>query len=82
MNTADANVIAQIFARGDDFPKATRLYRHVDIYGKNVVSSGGATWRWVLGMHFFGSIYLLGSSYGIQNPSTRVYPTSSGRGKG
>jgi hypothetical protein len=45
MNTADANVIAQIFARGDDFPKATHLYRHVDIYGKNVVSSGGATWR-------------------------------------
>ena len=45
MHTADANVIAQIFARGDDFPKATHLYRHVDIYGKNVVSSGGATWR-------------------------------------
>jgi cytochrome P450 len=45
MHTADANVVAQIFARGDDFPKATHLYRHVDIYGKNVVSSGGATWR-------------------------------------
>jgi hypothetical protein len=45
MHTADANVIAQIIARGEDFPKATQLYRHVDIYGKNVVSSGGATWR-------------------------------------
>ena len=45
MYTADANVIAQIFARGDDFPKATHLYRHVDIYGKSVVSSGGPTWR-------------------------------------
>jgi hypothetical protein len=45
MHTADANVIAQIFARGDDFPKPTHLYGHVDIYGKNVVSSGGATWR-------------------------------------
>ena len=45
LNTADANVIAQIFARGDDFPKATHLYRHIDIFGKNVVSSGGATWR-------------------------------------
>jgi hypothetical protein len=43
--TADADVIAQINARGNDFPKATRLYKHVDIYGKNVVSSGGATWR-------------------------------------
>jgi len=43
--TADADVIAQINARGNDFPKATQLYKHVDIYGKNVVSSGGATWR-------------------------------------
>jgi hypothetical protein len=43
--TADAEVISQINARGNDFPKATQLYKHVDIYGKNVVSSGGATWR-------------------------------------
>jgi hypothetical protein len=43
--TADADVIAQINARGNEFPKATQLYKHVDIYGKNVVSSGGATWR-------------------------------------
>jgi cytochrome P450 len=45
LHTADAEVISQITARGDDFPKATHLYKHVDIYGKNVVSSGGAIWR-------------------------------------
>lgn len=45
LHTADADVISQIVARGEDFPKATHLYRHVDIYGKNVVSSGGAVWR-------------------------------------
>jgi hypothetical protein len=43
--TADADVIAQVNARGNDFPKATHLYKHVDIYGKNVVSSEGAVWR-------------------------------------
>jgi hypothetical protein len=45
LNTADANVISQIMARGADFPKATHLYQSVDIYGKNVVSSEGAVWR-------------------------------------
>ena len=45
LHTADATVTSQITSRGDDFPKAIHLYHHVDIFGKNVVSSGGATWR-------------------------------------
>ncbi|KAH0536022.1 hypothetical protein FGG08_007089 [Glutinoglossum americanum] len=46
MHTADANVIAQITARGTDFPKATHLYRTVDIYGQNILCSEGAAWRY------------------------------------
>ena len=45
LHTADANVIADITSRGADFPKPTSLYKSVDIYGKNVVSSEGAMWR-------------------------------------
>jgi cytochrome P450 len=45
LNTADANVITQIFARPDDFPKATHLYSPVEIFGKNVVSTTGEVWR-------------------------------------
>jgi cytochrome P450 len=45
MHTADADVIAQIMARGVDFPKASHLYRTVDIYGENVIAAEGATWR-------------------------------------
>jgi cytochrome P450 len=43
--TADADVIAQITTRWTDFPKPTHLYRSVNIYGKNIVSSEGAAWR-------------------------------------
>ncbi|KAH8816959.1 cytochrome P450 [Xylogone sp. PMI_703] len=45
LSTADANVAAQVIARGNDFPKPTQMYERVNIYGKNVVSSSGATWR-------------------------------------
>ncbi|RDW70425.1 hypothetical protein BP5796_08822 [Coleophoma crateriformis] len=45
LNTADANVINQITSRGGDFPKPTHLYKSVDIYGKNVVSSEGLVWK-------------------------------------
>ena len=45
LHTADANVIADITSRGADFPKPTVLYKSVDIYGKNVVSSEGVMWR-------------------------------------
>lgn len=45
MYTADADVISQITSRRSDFPKPTWLYRSVDIYGKNIVSSEGESWR-------------------------------------
>lgn len=43
--TADPAVITQITTRRNDFPKPTRMYTSVDIYGKNVVSTEGAEWR-------------------------------------
>ncbi|KAH7327324.1 cytochrome P450 [Rhexocercosporidium sp. MPI-PUGE-AT-0058] len=45
LNTADADLIAQITSRGTDFPKPTHIYRLISIYGENIVSSEGATWR-------------------------------------
>lgn len=44
--TADANVITQMTTRRNDFPKPTQIYRSVDIYGKNVVSTEGSEWRY------------------------------------
>jgi cytochrome P450 len=43
--TADADVIRQILSRVSDFPKPTFLYRNVDIFGKNVVTTEGAAWK-------------------------------------
>ena len=45
MWTADADVISQLTTRRNDFPKPTHIYSSLDIYGKNVVSVEGATWR-------------------------------------
>lgn len=45
LNTADANVIAQVMARGTDFVKPTVSYKSLDIYGQNIVSAEGAAWR-------------------------------------
>ncbi|EXJ73663.1 uncharacterized protein A1O5_03425 [Cladophialophora psammophila CBS 110553] len=45
MHTADPAVITQITTRRNDFPKPTAIYRSVDIYGKNVVSTEGSIWR-------------------------------------
>ena len=45
MHTADPAVISQITTRRNDFPKPTAIYRSLDIYGKNVVSTEGAIWR-------------------------------------
>jgi cytochrome P450 len=44
--TADPAVIAQITTRRNDFPKPTHIYKSVDIYGKNVVSTEGSEWRY------------------------------------
>lgn len=43
--SADAEVISQITSRYSDFPKPTHIYKSVDIYGKNIVSSEGQAWR-------------------------------------
>jgi hypothetical protein len=45
MFTCDPHVVSQITTRRNDFPKPTHIYRSVDIYGKNVVSSEGQVWR-------------------------------------
>ncbi|KEF62653.1 uncharacterized protein A1O9_00626 [Exophiala aquamarina CBS 119918] len=45
MNTVDPSVISQITSRRNDFPKPTQIYRSLDLYGKNVVSTEGAVWR-------------------------------------
>ncbi|KAF2802022.1 cytochrome P450 monooxygenase-like protein [Mytilinidion resinicola] len=42
---ADAEVITQVTTRRNDFPKPLQMYKRLDIYGKNVVSTEGATWR-------------------------------------
>ena len=42
---ADPEAITQITTRRNDFPKPIWIYRSVDIYGKNVVSTEGAIWR-------------------------------------
>jgi len=43
--TCEPAVISQITTRRNDFPKPTAFYLSLNIYGKNVVSSEGATWR-------------------------------------
>ncbi|MCJ1287987.1 hypothetical protein MMC26_007340 [Xylographa opegraphella] len=43
--TADATAISQITTRRNDFPKPIHMYRSVDIFGKNVVSTEGQVWR-------------------------------------
>jgi hypothetical protein len=46
VHTADADVISQVTARQNDFPKASHLYKSVNIYGHNVVSAAdGPEWR-------------------------------------
>ena len=43
--TAEADVISQITTRKNDFPKALEVYESIKIYGNNVVTSEGQTWR-------------------------------------
>lgn len=42
---ADAEVVTQITARRNDFPKPLEMYTRLDLYGKNLVSTEGADWR-------------------------------------
>ena len=43
--TADAPAITEIVARRNDFPKPVYIYKLIDIFGKNVISSEGQIWR-------------------------------------
>ena len=43
--TADADVVSQITTRKNDFPKALEVYESIKLYGNNVVTSEGQTWR-------------------------------------
>ncbi|KAK4944108.1 putative P450 monooxygenase [Elasticomyces elasticus] len=45
LHTAEPAVISQITTRRNDFPKPTTIYRSLDIYGRNVVTTEGAAWR-------------------------------------
>lgn len=45
MYTCEPAVISQITTRRNDFPKPTPIYRSVNVYGRNVVSSEGNHWR-------------------------------------
>lgn len=42
---ANAEVMTQITTRRNDFPKPLAMYKRIDIYGKNVLSTEGAAWR-------------------------------------
>ena len=42
---ADAEAITQMTTRRNDFPKPTEIYKSIDLFGKNVVSTEGAYWR-------------------------------------
>ena len=43
--TADPEVITQMTNRRNDFPKPIHVYRTIDIYGKNIVTTEGQEWR-------------------------------------
>lgn len=45
MATADADVIAQITTRRNDFPKPIELYDLLEIYGQNLLTVEGKAWR-------------------------------------
>jgi len=42
---ADADAINEITTRRNDFPKPLALYARLDIFGRNVVTTEGDTWR-------------------------------------
>ncbi|GAB7360880.1 hypothetical protein MBLNU230_g0866t1 [Neophaeotheca triangularis] len=42
---ADPQACSQITTRRNDFPKPIEMYKSVDLFGKNVVSTEGSVWR-------------------------------------
>jgi hypothetical protein len=45
LNTSDAELITQILSRPADFPKPIEQLSHISIYGSNLFSTEGSTWR-------------------------------------
>lgn len=45
LRTADASVISQITTRRSDFPKPLEVYGSLMLYGANVVTTEGQTWK-------------------------------------
>ncbi|KAI0109250.1 cytochrome P450 [Nemania sp. FL0031] len=45
MHTADPEVIHEITSRREDFPKPTEYYGILAMFGRNIVTTEGATWR-------------------------------------
>ncbi|KAF3000488.1 hypothetical protein E8E14_003786 [Neopestalotiopsis sp. 37M] len=43
--TASAEAIHQITSKREAFPKPTEIYKMLDLYGRNVVTTEGAEWR-------------------------------------
>jgi len=44
-NVANAEAINEISTRRNDFPKPIHIYRMLNLYGRNVVTTEGAMWR-------------------------------------
>ncbi|KAI1179127.1 cytochrome P450 [Nemania sp. FL0916] len=45
LHTADPEVIHQVTARREDFPKPTEHYKILAMFGRNIVTTEGAIWR-------------------------------------
>lgn len=45
MWTVDPSVISQVTSRRSDFPKPMTLYKSLDVYGKNIITTEGEQWR-------------------------------------
>lgn len=45
MWTVDPSAISQIASRRNDFPKPMALYKSLDVYGKNIITTEGEQWR-------------------------------------
>jgi hypothetical protein len=43
--TANAEVVNQITIRRNDFPKPSKMYRSINVFGRNLVSAEGQLWR-------------------------------------
>lgn len=71
----DADVVVDVLARKDDFPKPPVVHPGLDIYGRNVVTTSGAEWRRhrkVVTPHFGESYNRLAWTKGVEKTSELV----------